>query len=88
MTIWKFPLRIASEQSVRMPRGARALTAQMQDNELYLWAVVDPDEPLESVEVLVCGTGHQLPDLDGWRYLATAQETFYVWHVFVPSEAS
>jgi hypothetical protein len=61
MTIWKFPLKIADQQFLRVPSGSKAISAQSQGREKWmlehslrsthrdanpLAAQPDPDEPL------------------------------------------
>lgn len=83
-TVWKYPIEVKLRQRVRMPKGAKILTAQMQGEVLCLWAMVDPAE-LETVErkIEVLGTGHAASDGPA-TYLGTAQHPFgnLVWHVF------
>jgi len=84
-TIWKFPLRVTDSQRIEMPRGAEILTAQTQNGQGYLWALVDPeavDTEMRTIEIH--GTGN--PILEGnnreRRYVATFQQLAFVWHVF------
>lgn len=89
-TIWKFPLDVTSTQVVPMPVGARVLCAQLQQGQLCLWAVVDPEAERRSRVVQVAGIGHRLPDAvcDGFDYVGTAQARPFVWHVFLQKEES
>lgn len=82
--IYKYPLRITDGQSVRLPRGAQVLTAQVQRDLLQLWALVDPSEPVDTVQLRIVGTGHAFLDADQWRYLSTVQVDggVLVFHVF------
>lgn len=59
-TIWKFPIRITTEQTVQMPFGARVLSAQMQAGQLCLWAEVDSELQPWPRKVFVFGTGHKV----------------------------
>ena len=84
-TIWKFPLRVADQQTLSMPAGAQTLTVQMQFGVLCLWAVVDPNTPLrEELDIRMHGTGHSFDDT-GYTYLATFQMNAgqLIFHVFV-----
>lgn len=89
-TIYKYPLRLTDVQTMRAPEGARFLSAQSQHGEITVWALVAPDAPIESYTVRIVGTGNPIQpnDLTGLRYLNTAQQDGFVWHVFVPSEAA
>lgn len=82
-TIWKFPLAITDRQNVMMPAGAEILSAQMQDDRLCLWALVNPEAPKQPREIEVLGTGQPITKADR-RYISTTQMLGgrLVWHVF------
>lgn len=70
---------------LELPRGAWVLDFQVQDSEIRLWAVVDPNADKEIRRYLVQGTGHpitQVEDLDDLVWEATVQRGSYVWHIF------
>lgn len=79
-TIWKFPLQITDRQNVNLPPNAQLLDVQVQDRQPCLWAMLDPEEPRESREIQIFGTGH--PATDAGTYVATFQYKFLVFHVF------
>jgi hypothetical protein len=80
-TIWKFTLKTTDEQVIEMPRGAKLLTVQMQDNRPQLWALVDSVKPNEQRTIATFGTGN--PAEDG-EYIGTYQMRGgeLVFHVF------
>ena len=83
-TIYKYPLQITDFQTVKVPAGASPLTAQMQGDQLCLWAMIDTDvkETVDAV-VKIFGTGNPV-ELDGeWGYMGSVQQSIFVWHVFV-----
>jgi hypothetical protein len=83
-TIWKFPLALDDRQKVIMPEGARILSAQVQDGQLCLWALVDPAAVSKDRTIHIIGAGHPLYRSDSLRYISTVQ-TFngvLVWHIF------
>ena len=84
-TIWKYPLEIQDDQTIRIPIGAEILTAQLQDGNLCLWAVVDADSKAltEPRFIQIYGTGHSMvgTSLDR-KYIATIQIGWAVYHVF------
>ncbi len=41
MRIWKYTIEIVDLQFIEMPIGAKILTAQMQNGDLQIWAIVD-----------------------------------------------
>lgn len=87
MRIWKFPLAVADQQLIEIPRGAKLLTAQIQyGDKLNLWALVDEHAPKGRRLIAIYGTGNPLPDegFDFGRYIATFQiaQGALVFHVF------
>jgi hypothetical protein len=88
--IWKFPIEVADAQIVQMPLGAKILTAQMQRDQLCLWALVDPAAPIWPMEIAIIGTGHEARLARGMEYVATVQELdgALVWHVFASTLAA
>lgn len=83
-TIWKFRFKIVSPLRISMPKGAEVLTVQNQDGAGCLWAVVNPENELESRYFEIFGTGQAMyEDMAVERkYIATFQQPPYVWHVF------
>lgn len=82
--IFKYHLPISDHIEVRLPEGAEILCVQAQGGEVYLWAVVNPEEPMDVVTSILCrGTGHELTGKEG-RYLGTAQQFngALIWHFF------
>ncbi len=67
---------------VSMQRGAVVLDAQLQNDELHIWAQVDDATAIiERRRFKVVGTGHELPD-DVKAYVATFQQESFVGHVY------
>lgn len=80
-TIYKYPLQITDVQRVLMPSGAKILCAQVQGDQVCLWAEVDTEKETEPRIIMIVGTG------DPWRsdyytYIGTVQLQGYVWHVY------
>jgi hypothetical protein len=83
-TIYKYPLDLVDGQVVSMPEGAEILTAQEQHNQLWIWALVNPDRPTSNRIFEIHSTGNPIAVDMGVerRYVATVQERQFVWHVF------
>lgn len=66
-----------------MPEGAQILSAQIQNGEVCLWALVDTEKPLKNKEIRIYGTGHpyEYTDQDA-KYIGTVQLKSFVWHIF------
>ena len=79
-TIWKFPVVIATEHVLMMPKDAQILTVQVQDEKVYLWALVDPENEREPVTIRAFGTGWEI-NHEG-VYIGTVQLLTLVWHFF------
>jgi len=72
-TIWKFTLELRSQQTIKMPLGAKILCAQTQREMVCLWATVNPDAPLSDRRFVIAGTGHVAPDEATHQYIGTVQ---------------
>ena len=85
-SIFKFNLETTDSQTVLMPKGAEILTIQNQHEDAELWALVDPNAPLEERIIEIFGTGHPVHcDMGVERkYIATYQLSGgnYIFHAF------
>lgn len=76
--IYKYSLN-RHDTSVQLPAGANVVHAAEQNGTICLWAMVDPDKPLETRKFSVVGTGW---DIEGRAcYIATVHEGPFVWHI-------
>lgn len=97
LTVWKYPLEAEDVQYVDMPRLARSLSVQTQNQPQHplqagdppeevpcLWVLVDPDDVLERHTIRITGTGHPRDDLEMANYIGTFQMAGgrLVFHVF------
>ena len=83
--IYKYPLDATSvEQTIQMPYDAEILDVQIQNGNLFLWAVVDPDKDNLMRKFCIFGTGWTLPYRfsNRFKHLKTVQDGAFVWHVF------
>lgn len=82
MKIFKFTLS-PTFPIVKMPKGAGIISAQSQGDSVCIWAIVDPDAPLEERLFEVIGTGHEIPP-GKRRFIDTVQLMggSLVFHVF------
>lgn len=81
-TIFKYEVK----EGVQIPQGYNILDIQTKDSVIYLWAIVDTEQPLVELDLKIIGTGWDLSlhNLNGYEYFRTVQEGFYVWHIFKP----
>lgn len=57
-TIHKYHVQAVDKPVVNMPRGARVLSFHSQNDQPYIWALVDPDEPTQPRRFYLVGTGN------------------------------
>lgn len=85
-TIWKYPLEIRDNVVVRMPYGAIVRYVAVQNDELCLWAEVNPHNEGSFRTFAIVGTGHGFPvSPEGMylNYLGSVQHmNMFVWHVY------
>jgi len=87
-TIWKFEIELTDNQNVMMPMEAKILTVQIQHGKVCVWAIVDPEQPLERRYFYLRGTGHPSDGMDEMQYVGTVQDRqgFLIWHIFTEKE--
>lgn len=87
LRVYKYTLiRGFGESVLALPLGARVLSTGYQDEDLQLWALVDPEAEEQRVGVCVLPTGFSaLPKRElPWSFIGTAQtRSGIVAHVFV-----
>jgi len=80
-TIYKVPLN----NFVKIQKGARLLTAQLQGKAIVIWYECDKDAPLITRVLETVGTGWEMDEISG-TYLATVQQNSFVWHIYDKGE--
>jgi hypothetical protein len=81
LTVRKYPFTVDDRVEIAMPAGARILKVECQGETPCVWALVNPDRPLERRRFRIVGTGMEILD-DLGRHIATFQHGRFVWHVF------
>jgi hypothetical protein len=61
--IWKF--QVDPETPIPMPEGAVILSVGVQNDSVFVWAMVDPSSPSEIRYINGYATGASLPDDPG-----------------------
>ena len=56
--IWKYECPSQGEFSLRMPEGAKVISVHAQNEKPCIWAIVDPEKPIENRRFCLHGTGH------------------------------
>lgn len=88
--IYKYELKITDIQDLLLPEGAKIISVGMQiphgekKERLFLWAIVDRDQPLVARKIRVFGTGHKMYCEHELDFIGTVQMTTapLVWHIF------
>ena len=84
-TIWKFPLDLKDVNHIYMPKDAKILSVQVQRGIPCVWAMVNPDAPVETRAFLTIGTGAKMPIGTKLTYISTYQyerDGVLVFHIF------
>jgi len=79
--IWKFPLEVRMEQRIRMPRDSVIVDVQVQNGQICMWAICNPDRIEVDREFLIIGTGQEFDTTETY-YRGTVQNGVVVWHIF------
>ena len=85
-TIYKYILTAKGSQKIPMPMNAEILSIQNQNEQICIWAIVDPKEEKELRHFEIFGTGHPLNYKTGGEatFIGTVQMSSgsLVLHVF------
>jgi hypothetical protein len=66
--IFKYRLPFMEIAHIEMPVGARVIRVDGLDGALWVWAIVDPDAPVERREFHLFKTGAPMPEDIGDKY--------------------
>jgi len=86
-TVWKYAITgpITEHQ---IPQGAKAVhTGPDSTGAACVWFFVMPDQPLETRQIVLFGTGDEIPAVAVRDFVGTLIHGEFVSHVFVPSVA-
>ncbi len=74
-----------SRSMTDIPVGAEFVHVACQDHseKVFVWALVDPLAPTESVKLGYVPTGQQVPDEAEYVGTALSMGGTFVWHIFV-----
>ncbi len=80
-TIWKFPLVKGEFQTIKIPVESRFLHIGLDREDVRcLWFAVDPASDMIVMEIIMVGTGNDLPHVGD--FIGTIIQDGYVWHYF------
>lgn len=78
--IYKYKIPIEDEIIIDLPKGAKILTVQVQNEQPCIWAIVDPLQPFEKRNLYLYGTGMTVTHCES--YIGTFQIYELVFHLF------
>lgn len=79
-TVWKYPVPVADQFTVRLPVEHVVLHVEKQDGQACMWVEVDDEDESIDVQFYVEGTGHPLVDSAVW--CDTWLDGPFVWHLY------
>lgn len=82
MVIWKYELALKGEQTISLPQGAEILSVGVQAGGIFIWAMVQPDAPIENRTLEIAGTGTPIDPGVARKFIGTVQQGSFVWHAF------
>jgi len=83
MRVYKYRFEPADHFDLLLPKGARVLKADKQQDTYCLWALVDPDARDQVRHFRWAGTGHDIEEPpENLRHVHTFIDGPFVWHVF------
>lgn len=68
-TIYKYQIPIKEAVTLQLPKQAKILRVDGVDGGLFMWALVDTDNPLEPVNLRLFKTGGEIPQDTSYEYL-------------------
>ena len=72
--VFKYPVPVQDRFSLNLPQGARILTVQEQHGEPQIWALVNPENVIETRNFCLAGTGHSIEENEeNLNYIGTFQ---------------
>lgn len=80
--IYKYGIEERGCQIVKMHSDYNILDMSIQDEKIFLWAIVDTEKPIVDVQIEMFGTGHTIDNLEGLKYIRTVHWSPFVWHFF------
>ena len=79
--VWKYPLRDYVEK-IKVPGSPQILRVGFQNENLFVWILVEPDQPMTEITLEIYGTGHKIAPRRGRTHIGTAVSNLLAWHVF------
>lgn len=88
--VWKY--EVGLDRTLRLPKGAKVLSADHQFGEIFIWILVNPDPTVEheARKFEVYGTGHTIHGTEELEFIDSVMVNGhrFVFHVFERIEQS
>jgi len=82
LTVYKYRVYETPTPVLQLPSGAALLHLGEENDSLYVWALVDTEQPYEQRDLMLAGTGWEMPATPG-RHVGTVQmRNGLVFHLF------
>lgn len=80
--VYKYPVKELDQ--LELPQGAEILDFGFQNRQLFVWALVDPDEISNGYRrIVLLGTGERTHELiENYRFICTFRQDEFVLHAF------
>lgn len=82
-TIFKYHIS-PGQKFIDSYEGANIISAGIDpEGDLCVWAIVNPENEPEKINILCIGTGWELPIANkSFRFVGTVKHEIYMWHIF------
>lgn len=80
--IYKYPIKLQSENHIELPVGAEILHIGVQDGTIYIWTLFNTEiQETEIRKIHAIGTGFPF-NKGNKKHLTTVLMSRFVWHIF------
>lgn len=84
-TVFKYRLTVDDAVTIKMPKFAKILSVGVQQESVFLWALVDTDKLEENRHFRIAGTGHPIEEAHltflGTVFLMRGQLVFHIFEI-------
>ena len=80
--IYKYELERTDAQYIHLPIGYKMLAVKIQNDRIFLWALVDNNNPIYHAYIRIFGTGNPIEDESNLEFIDTVEDSSFIWHIF------
>lgn len=82
--VWKYTLDLKDTQEIMLPYHHEILSLQMQNDQITIWVLVNPNDILSGTKFRIIATGQEIEDnMKNEKFIGTVQLVsglvFHVW---------